>query len=82
MKDLLNKLAGLADQLDQIEAPEVADEVDLLLQEVAERAAADEKLEGICETCGGSGAGIDAPWCEDCRGSGKGTFMVEATRKG
>jgi len=79
MKDLLEKLAGLADQLDIIEEPETADEIDLLMKEIAERAAAEEKLTGICEACGGSGAGIDSPWCEVCQGSGKGTFQVEAS---
>lgn len=79
MKELLKKLAALADQLDVIEEPDMADEVDLLMQEVADRAAAEEKLEGICETCGGSGAGVDAPWCEACGGTGKGTFQVEAS---
>lgn len=79
MKELLAKLAALADQLDVLEEPDMADEVDLLMQEVAQRAEAEEKLNGICETCGGSGAGIDAPWCEDCGGSGRGIFQVEAS---
>jgi hypothetical protein len=83
MKDLLEKLAGLADQLDQLEAPEIADEVDLLMKnikdEVAQRVSQEEKLTGICSTCGGSGAGIDEPWCEDCNGTGSGDFIVESS---
>lgn len=74
MKHLLEKLAALADQLDIIEEPDMADEVDTLMQDVARRAGEEDKLEGICETCGGSGAGTDAPWCEVCKGTGKGTL--------
>lgn len=89
MRDLFEKLAGLADELDKIDSPEIADEVDSimntlkiqepsLLNELIERARRQDKLPGICMTCGGSGGGIDSPWCEDCNGSGKGDFIVES----
>lgn len=79
MTDLFKKLAELADQLDQIEAVAEADEIDELLQAIAPLAIEEEKLPGICEVCGGSGAGIDAPWCEACKGSGKGNLILEAS---
>lgn len=85
MTDLLEKLAALADQLDLVEEPEMADEVDLLMKsikdEVGRRSEKEEGLAGICPSCGGSGAGIDEPWCEDCNGTGKGTLIVEAFSK-
>ena len=73
---LLEKLAELADELDKISAIKEADEVDELLQAVAPLALEEEKLTGVCKACGGSGAGIDSPWCEVCKGSGKGPEEV------
>lgn len=88
MKNILKKLANLADELDLIDANDMADEVDSLMsglphsvkepslmKEVARRAKEQGKHVGICEDCGGSGAGVDAPWCETCGGTGKGTYV-------
>ena len=77
---LLEKLAELADELDKISAIKEADEVDELLNAIAPLALEEEKLMGVCDACGGSGAGIDSPWCEKCKGSGKGRMMPSATK--
>jgi hypothetical protein len=88
MKELLKKLANLADQLDLIDAKDMADEVDTLINELplkvkepslidetARRAKEQSKMYGICKDCGGSGVGVDAPWCEACGGTGKGDYI-------
>lgn len=70
MKSLLKKLADLADELDLIESPEVADQVDSLIKtlpfnvkepemrdEVARRAKEEDGAMVICPECRGSGEG-------------------------
>jgi RecJ-like exonuclease len=75
MKDLFEKLAGLADELDKIAAPEIADEVDSLLkglkEEVGRRVEEEEAYMTVCPICEGTGAGEDSPWCSMCRGGNK-----------
>ena len=87
MKELFEKLAALADQLDRIEAPEIADEVDTLMRDLREEAgrlaAEEETYMTICDKCLGSGEGEDAPWCDKCKGEGfiKGASLAKTALK-
>ncbi len=75
---LLEKLAALADELDNNGSIKLADDVGSLIKELVkeidERAKSEEEdIETnltFCPSCGGSGEGIDTPWCKACKGNG------------
>lgn len=76
--DLLEKLAKLADELDNNGSTKLADDVGALMKEIVEELDLRSKNEEadmeanltICPKCDGEGGTADEPFCSSCRGAG------------